>query len=1594
MSSDQGLPKKKTVTIVKEIKAANPKKQVYVSRPATLDDQIFESYSGNNSPQSPSRSNNGQINSRSILGDPQSYEQVERKIQGITSTKPLELTRNEGTGALSPRSASIGSRRKLTASQTHSLIDPSLDADEYLATLRHVQQNAYRLRTQERSKEATLTEYLPMSERFSLNKEGKVLTMWQERQRNWSRIQSNIAKKLSTNSTNLLMATTDDYRTKAEEYDLIQAAIPAHEKFGAMSWEMQLRGENYVNVPVGHVLSGLWCPVREKVTVPKIIRRAKLNTSTRPIKFADETFLAKKSRLKKFIQPLRPHNLKVADAEALRLTTVDLFEWAQMSSKVYFERLTEEEVEANGALLLNELPMQDNVSVDSPTSSGPFLQFHSPREVVFTSVQGEVTYRTISFTNSGSTMLSYSWKTVHENPTGHSEIGSMLENRGVKDKPREYILSKERTSFFCLDDSGQVLPGETINTVFSFCSRSGGGALSQSFMLETTPRCAVTMTTTQRNASQQSAQSPVGSKAGPPATAASISSPLYIRLHAHTHYIDKNEHNRLKVASQIDQLGVLALVQGVIGECIRRVRSPVKISEFATRQLTHFRNFNADLLLAISPTFGDALPKFITDRRYSDFMELHFRMIGFRDTVRERLEQLSSAEMKSENFEREKAAQEERLLLVRSALFPEKVLEIFDEVTADMLAVRWDISLSTMANELRRICAWATRIEELEAVEAAAAALREKERLKALRRAEDSDYEDEEEEEGDDEEKTGGQTKPAHPVVQNAASLLAEFESMKNSLVLRPLPDSSSAAKEALLLATGMVDSLAEQARGEAQLVAGDALPPLPRPFDNDETAAAWKKMVLPPADDPLGGKKKDKVAAPAATKAKGAGASEQQVSTYRRTLYNGLLNGMLDACVDGLFATMDGLLEREAMAVLRASPYCDVHSLSVMRSSDVTVAGRPGAVVFLSFEGGAFVGTGVLSAFDATKHLRMKALAPIRQAAVCGATAVVLIYESAVDASAPRSDWSILDKAAEVEKLLTNIATSDAEAYAYLSQKRKKNAPPVPVPPKYNLTKCGSVAELAVQLDAVRGSGTPDSTPVLLLETVCAACALVPPEPMLEEVAEDDDEAPIPLGLDDAMVRRKREWEALAPRRVVVPVSTGNRTVDVPCLTDIVAAINDVIISASAVVPAVWVEAAEKALFMPGKSVLAKVSPPAGKVLSSDVKRTLQWASVLPLLTASYALDLRKAGESLVESPDDPSVPDVAKQFAKLFPLSLSSPRPRLLVVLGGDARSTKFRMLDELVDKAEVIYITGELSLPFLALSEKITLEKHAAACAELKASCTHIMKKAQMRGVQIVLPVDLVTGDDAPKETDRQKCYLKVDKDTRDEGGEYEGEVRVVMLYTPPPVKQAPVVEAIVPDAKGKGKAKKVAVDTPVAVMETPVFSAVEHYHVPGYVLDIGPKSIVALKHEVSKCDALFVWGTVGCCELTGFQEGQKELVKAAAKLLNAAEEAAMSGTRKPLHTMVVGDSTFEWWSRILDSDGENGGDLATFGSVSFANRESILVTAALCLCESPAISAVVRRDLQSDEWMLDPPLPPKDQEEEEEDEEEEEEDEDDD
>ncbi len=136
------------------------------------------------------------------------------------------------------------------------------------------------------------------------------------------------------------------------------------------------------------------------------------------------------------------------------------------------------------------------------------------------------------------------------------------------------------------------------------------------------------------------------------------------------------------------------------------------------------------------------------------------------------------------------------------------------------------------------------------------------------------------------------------------------------------------------------------------------------------------------------------------------------------------------------------------------------------------------------------------------------------------------------------------------------------------------------------------------------------------------------------------------------------------------------------------------------------------------------------------------------------------------------------------------------------------------------------------------------------------------------------------------------------------------------------------------------------------------------------DIGPETCRALKEVLGAAELVLVWGTAGVCEVSSFQAGQQALVDSACAKVSE-DEAAPSGeaaTRNPLHTLLLGESAVEWFCRLVDSDGEMGGDLVAAGLVAYTNRNSRLLSGLIGQVDlEPLRSDHLMRPPSADEWV---------------------------
>lgn len=195
-----------------------------------------------------------------------------------------------------------------------------------------------------------------------------------------------------------------------------------------------------------------------------------------------------------------------------------------------------------------------------------------------------------------------------------------------------------------------------------------------------------------------------------------------------------------------------------------------------------------------------------------------------------------------------------------------------------------------------------------------------------------------------------------------------------------------------------------------------------------------------------------------------------------------------------------------------------------------------------------------------------------------------------------------------------------------------------------------------------------------------------------------------------------------------------------------------------------------------------------------------------------------------------------------------------------------------------------------------------------------CANLLAKARLRGVSIILPVDLVVGDECILPDHFSKYSHTTDKDSRDEGGDYEGDTTIVTCESHGTV-------------------------------------------ISGYPLDLGPVSCQNIRSLISQHHLHLNWGTVGCCELSSFQSGQRSLVESS---------TSKPSTSSITHNLIIGESTVEWWSRISDSEGEFEGDLIKKGVVDLMCRDSSTFSSTISHLPSRHISTILRRLPNLDEW----------------------------
>lgn len=605
-------------------------------------------------------------------------------------------------------------------------VDYKENPDEYFKLLNKLKNNSIKVQFQEEEEEKKLYSLLQVSEKLNIDRENKVLTRWQERQKEWEKIETLIEKKLqsSTNkklksvSRPLMMTTTDEYRAKLEEYDLIQAAMPLKDKFSDTAWQMTLRDGGPIRVAIGHIFSGLECEIDTSSRKPKMVRKPKPATAVlKNDTFVEpnDNYLKKLKKYEKSIKEIRPHTLTYSEAnQSLVISSKNLFQWAHDSSQEFVRRMQEENaiyddklhviIEEDSTYSERSSVGLKEKSVHSEGSHSaihhPVIEFQSPTDIVFSTPLKKSQQKFISFTNTSNITVYYQWKSQIKQH--NTNLGNIFDNKGEDHLPLwSRTISKNRRSFFCLKDIGEILPGETVKSIFNFESSSGPGMVQENWTLTFTPDD--TQILINSKSSDQSPQSPsknIGT--------------VSMKFTGFSTTVDETAFRRDNLAHGFDIQSNSTIMRDILYECIRRVRTPLRHDELNSRKINLFSNINNYLLQTIFTNGNMSNNIYLTIDRFNLFQQSSLKNKQFFSQVVSRYEELweKLTQLQREDFDTfQKISYSQSHFLISnelhteilSQLFKEKHLDVFDEVTMMDIEPDWNYSVSNILNALQKL---------------------------------------------------------------------------------------------------------------------------------------------------------------------------------------------------------------------------------------------------------------------------------------------------------------------------------------------------------------------------------------------------------------------------------------------------------------------------------------------------------------------------------------------------------------------------------------------------------------------------------------------------------------------------------------------------------------------------------------------------------------------------------------------------------------------------------------------------------------------------------------------------------------------------
>lgn len=1192
-------------------------------------------------------------------------------------------------------------------------MDYQSNTEAYFNDLQKLAKHAQKTLQKEDEEEAKLLTYLPLVERSNLNKEGKVLTRWQERQREWERVQSAITKKLTSKVPRpLMMASTDEYRARMEEYDLIQAAIPVKDRHANSAWEMSLRGGGPIRVAVGHIFSGLECEIDPVLPKPRIVRKPKSSTTWKTESFVPKTaaYQTRRRQLLKSITEMRPRDVSFQDADALVVKAVDLFKWARESSQAHLQMLDDEEAAAREELSIASMHSLHEDDHEQQQNTLPRIELLSTREVLFETRAGVECVREVSFRNTGDATITFRWDQIDrrtldaeinaprmktpnkskvaveaEVPAGMPRLLTLLDAKGpADDSTRSHTLVSRRDTFFCLQNCGELLPGEVASTPFTFRDCAGGGYYASTWVLRLSPPQSRILYNTPAQNGQENSVSSVGS--------------LRVFLSAHCVVPDETMTKRSTLQSSLQAAELGTFMGDIVADCLKRVRQPVRKVDLERRQINLFQEKNKGFIEGLCKVDGLIPPLFFSVSRVRSLQQVnldteafyHRLMSAYHGTVDE-YNQLAGrgAGASVLSVATLYALDDGDFQQILGVLFPEHILEIFDEVDESDVRPLWDYDLSRLLQSLDNLLPIVLHLQELEKSISQMRQAIEKLRLKAERKAArlaagDSDEEDEEEPDEEVEEDSDRPPPPLHAKLVELRSLRARTTGGTLDLASSPLSTKPFEVLVKSMWAEKVLDNMDSyysNAIATAQMqdfvTRGVPIPVFPSPFTSPEGAEAWDnamKLTSPIAEPVATGKG---AAKPAKNAPPPTAPTQQQVDFFHKEFFVAVREGILSAC-ESMFGDTMQLVQESVVSLhsghlLAGKPF---DQLAVPRAEDVTdkmlIIAIDCDVLVESSDGD--------SAFSLQANALQRMVSYLVQLLIFEPKGIVLVAESADHHPASQITAKVEQLRSLVEQKWTEHVSADSRARRKLKQPPRSYRGP-------EVMECATCAESLYRLGSLLRNGTMDMSsgsaasyfakalPILFVENLRCPGAL-PVEPNYVAEESDDDEAPVYVGKEEAVAHSRQKWERRRPFRLPVTLRVGGSKVVQECYCDAPPAVRELLVTAGIVGDEVlWIDACSRSLFDPLSSFNMLHAEIEGKrMMSSALREVMGWCAVLR--SGPSFLQLIKDGDSAM-----------GKHLVKLLPqCAAKARRPSVVMVLGGELRADKLRLLDEMITLVRV--------------------------------------------------------------------------------------------------------------------------------------------------------------------------------------------------------------------------------------------------------------------------------------------------------------------